>query len=63
MWARSGQTSLVIAKRFVDLEEMDRVKTFDTGHNYKLTNQSNPVESLNEELLIAQYFTENVLKK
>lgn len=58
MWARSGQTGLVIAKTFVDLEEMDGVKTLDTGHNFKLTNQSNPVESLNdlEELFIAQYF-------
>lgn len=36
MWAKSGQTSLVIAKNVVDLEEMDRVKTLDTGHNFKL---------------------------
>lgn len=58
MWARSGQTGSVIAKNVVDLEKMDRVKTLDTGPNFKLTNQSNPVESLNdlEELFIAQYF-------
>lgn len=57
MWARSGQTSMVIAKNSVDLEEMDRV-TLDTGNNFKVTNRSNPVESLNdlEELFIAQYF-------
>lgn len=65
MWARSGQTSLVIAKNFVDLEEMDRVKTLDTRHNFKLTNQSKPVESLNdlEELFVAQYFYRKLHEK
>lgn len=65
MWARSSQTSLVIAKNFVDLEEMDRVKTLDTGNNFKVTNQSNPVESLNdlEELFIAQYFYRKLHEK
>lgn len=65
MWDRSSQTSLVIAKNVVDLEEMDRVKTLDTGNNFKVTNQSNPVESLNdlEELFIAQYFYRKLHEK
>lgn len=56
---------MVIAKNFVDLEEMDRVKTLDTRHNFKLTNQSKPVESLNdlEELFVAHYFYRKLHEK
>lgn len=62
---RSGQTSLAFAKDIVDLEEMDRVKTLDTGHDFKLSNQGSAVESLKAlgELSRAQYFYRKLHEK
>lgn len=56
---------MAFAKNIVDLEEMDRVKTLDTGHNFKPSNQSSAEESLKAlgELSRAQYFYRKLHEK
>lgn len=65
MVAQKWPNKLGLCQEYCGFEEMDRVKTLDTGHNLKLSNQSSAEESLKAlgELSRAQYFYRKLHEK